>query len=434
MAVTQNLLNLNEYFKYTPGQKIIVNDLNILDVNDMEMINNSLMTVYDNTDVISTKPQCECGNLVGRYLIDHWCPVCGTQCKDAHDKVYPMIWLKALHPKMRFLNPAFYTMLSKMLDNNIDGLRWLSDDKYNPPVNLQPYLLHLKEILGNVRSYSNTIENIPKIINYLMTLSKFKDLNKQLNLVYLLDLYNNNPNEVFSDYLPIVNKKLFVRENTNKGVFVNLVVADAMEVVMGWIKTCSMVRINNGPVVDIESNPKLFKQYNTATIRTLSKLSEMCVSYFNKYVSQKSGILRKHVYGSRSHFTFRNVIVSRPGPHRHDQIVAPWVIGCSTFRPHLLNKLVHQRGFGYKDASMLIYRSVKKYDPLIGELLKELVNESPDPRGIPIILQRNPSLKRGSMIKGFISEFGTNPNEKAVSLSQLICKLGNGDGLIISHL
>lgn len=399
MAVTQNLLNLDEYFKFTPGQKIIVNDLNLLNVDDIETINKSLMTVYDNTDIISTKPQCECGNLSGRYLLDHWCSLCGTQCKDVHDKVYPIIWLKALHPRLKFLNPAFYTMLARLLDNSIDALRWLSDDKYNPPVKIQPYLMHLKEILGNVRSYSNTIENIPKIINYLMTLSKFKNPDKQFSLVYLLDLYNTNMKDVFSDHLPIVNKKLFVRENTNKGVFVNLVVADAMEVVMSWVKTCSMDKMsfNNPNLENGEIDSKLFKKYDLATIRTLSKLSEMCVSYFDKYVAQKSGILRKHVYGSRSHFTFRNVIVSRSGPHRHDQIIAPWVVGCSTFRPYLLNKLVHQRGFGYRDASNLILKSVKKYDPLIDELLQELVNEAPDPRGIPVLAQRNPNM-RGSYL------------------------------------
>lgn len=400
---------MDAYFRSTPGDKIIVNDLNFLSVDDIETINNSLMTVYNNTDVISTKPSCDCGNLTGRYLLGKDCPNCGTTCKDIHDKVYPILWLKSLTPELKFLNVNFWLMLSKLLDTKIDYLRWLSDPKYNPPVNVPPHIYAIQEMLGGVRSYSNMTSNIPRIITFLKSLPKFKDDEKQTNLNYLMELYQGSLNDLYTEYIPIVNKKLFVMENTTKGRFINLTAADAIEVVMGWLKICSIDEPND-------------KQKEIATARVISNLAILYNKYYEEYVAQKSGIFRKHVYGARSHFTFRNVIVARTGRHRHDEIIAPWVIGPTVFRPHLLNKLI-KRGYTFKEASALIYRAVKKYEPVIDELLTELLNESPGGT-IPIVLQRNPSLKIGSSLRLGIKEFGKDPAMYCIAFSQLSVKLG----------
>ena len=413
MAITQRILNMDEYFRITPGDKILINDLNFLSIDDVETINNSLMTVYNNTDVISTKPSCDCGKTSGRYVLNKTCPECGTECRDIYSKVYPILWLKSLTPNLKFCNVIFWLMLSKNLDAKIDYLRWLSDDKYNPPVKIPSYIFSIKELIGGERSYSNTMNNIPKIIMFLQSLTKFKDPEKQTMLQYMLDLYENSKNDIFTEYLPIVNKKLFVMENTFKGKFINLTASNAIEVVMRWLKVCSM------------DMPKP-KDQEIATARAISGLATLYGKYYDEHVAKKAGLIRKHVYGGRSHFTFRNVIISRSGRHRHDQIEAPWCIGPTVFRPHLLNKLI-KRGYSYKDASNLLYRAVKKYEPVIDECLEELVKESNDPRGIGVIIQRNPSLKIGSANRVYIEKFGKDPNEKIISFSQLTVRLGNGD-------
>ena len=419
MAVTQSILNMDAYFRSTPNDKIIVNDLNFFNIDDVDTINESLKTVYDNTEVISTKPSCDCGKLSGRYLLHKTCIECGTECKDVYSKVYPILWLKSLTPNLKFCNVDFWLMLTKNLDNKIDYLRWLSDDKYNPSIAKIPsYVYSIRDtILGGQRTYSNTMNNIPKIIMFLQSLPKFKNPEKQVMLSYMLDLYESSKQDIFSEYLPIVNKKLFVMENTYSGKFINLTASNAIEVVMRWLKVCSM------------DNPKP-KDQEIATARAISGLAGLFSKYYDEHVSKKSGIIRKHIYGGRSHFTFRTVIVSRAGAHRHDQIVAPWCMGPTVFRPHLLNKLI-KRGYPYKSASNLIYRSVKKYEPEIDELLQELVRESKDPRGIPIIIARNPGLKQGSAVKVYIEKFNLVPEEHVIEFSQLSVRLGNGKNFLV---
>lgn len=378
MAITQNILNLDSYFRSTPGDKIIVNDLNFYNVDNIETINNSLITVYNNTDVVSIMPSCDCGDYSGRYLLGKRCPNCGTECKDPYDKVYPLLWLKSLRPDLKFLNPAFWSMLAKLLDNNVDYLRWLCDDKYNPPVKINPYIHSIKKLIGDVRTYPNTMANLHKIIAYIKNISKFKTPDKQANLNYLMELYENSYNDLFTDYLPIINKKMFIMENTNKGKFITLSAADALEVVMGWLKIVS----------NEVQNPK---KQEIATARAISGLSTLYFKYLNEYVTQKSGIFRKHVYGTRSYFSFRNVITPRLGPHRYDEIEVPFSIGPTVFRPHILKKLVKQRGYTYKQATSMITRAVKKYDPVIDEVLQELIKEAPGGK-IPCSIQRNPKI------------------------------------------
>lgn len=414
MAITQRLLNLDKYFRTTDGDKIIINDLNYFSINDKDHINKALMTVYDKTDVLSTKPSCDCQYLQGRYLIGKVCPQCSTECREPGDKIKPLLWLKVLKPGTKFLNPTFWAMLSNILGGkNVDYLRYLCDTRYNPRGLKEPtHIIGIRNLLNNVRNYENTINHIPNILNYLLNISEYKEHDKQMNVRMLLELYENYKQDIFSEYLPIINKKLFVVENTTKGRFINLASSGVVNVVMSWLKVCSEETLTD-------------KQISNATASTVSNLAKLYETYYKTYLRKKHGIFRKNIYGTRSHFTFRFVIVSRPGKHRHDEIVAPWVAGVTAFRPHVLNKLV-RRGYTYKEASAMLYRAVKEYNSVIHDILKELIAESPE-KGIPILIQRNPSLKQGSSIRTRIVDFNPSPENLCIEFSQLIAKPPNAD-------
>jgi len=411
MAVSQSFTNFDTYFIATEGDKIIINDLNYYTLSDTELLNKNLMTVYD-SDSISTIPTCDCGYFKGNYKLNHMCSTCGTAVRDPFHKVKPYLWLKALDAEHLFINPTFWMMLKTAIHKKIDYLRYLSDPKFNPPIDLPPYIIGLKAIVGE-RTYSNLINNIENILVYLINHSAFKDYDKQETLKDVLSLYIYNKPKLYSSYLPIINKKMFVMENTNMGKFTNLAVSEVIDVVMLWIKTVS----------DDELTPK---RVSATTVNTISKLALLYDDYFDKYLLKKPGAIRKHIYGARSHFTFRAVIISIPGPHQHDEIHVPWSIGVTAFRPHLINKLVNQRGYKYKDASALLYRSVKLHSHIIEELLNELINDAPNKR-IPVILHRNPSLLQGSTQLVGISKFKNDPYDMCISMSILIAKSPNAD-------
>ena len=423
MAVTQEFLNLDTYFKSTTGDKIIVNDLNVLDLTDKETINNSLMTIYNNTDAISTVPTCDCGETKQAHNIGRDCPYCGSKCKEYESKIEPLLWLKTLDNNTKFLNPDFWLMVTKLLDKNLDYLRWMCDYQYNPPVQLPNFMIGVKEVLGNVREYNNTMAKLGDVFRYLLTHSKFKDKDKQETILLFIEIWDNKRDDLFSTFVPIINKKLFVMENTTKGAFVNLVVSDVLDLVMSWCKEANR---------DSSIGARTANKKGIVTAVTISKLAALYNKYFKDYVVQKIGMFRKHVYGSRSHFTFRTVIGSFPGKHEHDEILIPWGVAVTAFRPHIFNKLFNKYNYNGIECNSILIKAVKKYIPVVHEILDELIAESKY-KGIPCLAQRNPSLKQGSSQLVYITGFDIKPKKQGgydissmvTRFSQLIAKSPN---------
>jgi len=413
MAIVQDFLSMDAFFALTDNDKIIINDLSYFDVSDIELVNKSLMTIYD-TDVLSTVPRCECGELSAGYYLGMTCDSCGTVVKEANSRTQPLLWLKSLDSSIKFLNPAFWLTFKKMLHKNLDLVRWMSDAKYNPPVTIPPYMYGIRDILDGKRTYSNMLNHMEEIILYLIDHPKFKDVKKQQDLKDLLTIYRSDNHLIFSDYLPIINKKLFVVEKTTKGKFTNLVVSDVINVVMLWLKIGS------------SDNTSLAKM-ETATVSALSILSDLLMNYLKTMIIDKHGLLRKHVFGARINFTFRTVIVSISGPHEYDEIHIPWAVGVTVFRPYILNLLVNRYGYSVKKAKRDIVKAINIYDPVIDTILQTLINESPDGRGIPILTHRNPTLLQGSSLFTRITKVKTDVEDKTTAVSSLIIKYPNGD-------
>ena len=418
MAIDQHFIHLDLYFKTLEGDKVILNDLNFYSINDMDFMKKNIMMIYDNIDTISLKPQCECGRLTGRSLVNEICKVCGTKCLLPEDKVYPVVWLKAItvntedNMTIKFLNPAFWAMLSKTIHSKIDYLRYLSDSRSPMKLDqLTPEIVHIRDVIlqGN-RTYINFVSNIENIILYLSSLSKFKPKRDILDTI--LNIYRTKQNDLYSTYLPIFNKKMFVIEETKKGRFANIGSSSVLGVAVAWMKMCSDEDVT-------------LKKISNMTGYVVSELSKIGQNYFNQYLVKKTGIFRKHVFGARSHFTFRCVIVSIPGPHQHNGVIVPWIVGVTAFRPHVLNKL-SKRGYTLPQAIELINIACKTYVPVISEILDELIEEAPD-RQIKLITHRNPSLLQTSAQLVYIAAFKKDPHDYTLGISALIIKGPNGD-------
>jgi len=418
MAITKHILNQDAYFRRVTGDKIIINDLSFYSITDIEHINKSLMTVYD-SETFSTVPTCECGATKGVYNKGNLCLNCSTTCVDPKDNVQPLLWFKALRSDIPFVNPFFWTQFRLLINSKFDYLRWMCDPRYNPPSKPPAYLAGIRDILGGVRDYSVFINKIEEILLYFINHSAFKDPAKNIALQELLIDYREGKSDVFSTYLPIVNKKVFVMENTPMGKYTNLAVSDIIDSIMLWTKTVS----------DAEKLSPA--RLNVTTANIVSKLSGMYEEYYTKYLFKKQGSLRKHTIAARAHFSFRAVITSTPGKHAYDEIKLPYGLSIGLFRPHLFNKLVNQEGYSHKVANDLLMAKVKEFDPLIYKLLCELIQEAPLDRhgkpGIPCIIARNPTLMQGSMIAVRITEVLRDPDTYNMEMSALAVKSMNAD-------
>jgi len=169
---------------------------------------------------------------------------------------------------------------------------------------------------------------------------------------------------------------------------------------------------------------QIYKERTMA--RTVSDMAKLYEEHVKTYLSAKEGILRKHMYGTRSHFTARCVIASLPGPHRHDEVWLPWGVGVTLFRPHIIN-LLDKKGFAYKKINSKLFRAVQHYDEDIAMCLDELIKSSKYDKGIPLLVQRNPSLSQSSANAVYCSRFKKEVDDTTMNISIMLTKMFSGD-------
>jgi len=405
MPTIMTTKNLDDYYHST-SKHIVLNQLKYIEV-DASKLSEALYTKYN--EEISLIPSCEQGCTKGAWKLGKLCPVCGTEITNEFNNIDSVLWIEKFSNDLPLLNPYYWGKFRKLFKNNIDGVRWLTDTTYNPP-GIPPILFNLAGLM-NGRGYKKFIDNIPRILTHLKNNSIFRYNNKLGKIEALLKEYKKDKDKLFSRYVSLPNKRLFVMEMTNKGNYTSSMLADVIDVALYSIKLASL-------------DPNT-KKVENGVGNILSKLSILPETYIREKLAKKPGIIRKNIYGTRSHFTFRCVISSLPSYKDYDTIEVPWKILCSAFRPHVLNKLL-KMGYKYKDANALIYKSISKYDPVIDAIGKELIAENKE-KGIPVLFHRNPSLKQGSIQLVYITKFKSNMDDETISASMLIIKSPNGD-------
>lgn len=411
MAIYQELLNYNEVFSTLRHEPIIVNDLNTDSEADKEALKEAITSRYS-TDMMSILPSCHCGCIKGEHALGVVCHVCHTPVKSiVGEDIEPLLWYRRPVGVAPLMNPAIFIMLTKRLaKSGFSVLHWLMDTTYRTDVKPPAVLEQLLQI-GIKRGYNNFYDNFDFIIDTLFQMKDFNTkLKKQQDDLYIL--IKQERHKIFSDYIPLPNKSLLIIESTNVGKYIDPIIVKAVDA----IQMVTSIDVSSDCTQRIKEN---------RTLKALSKLCEFHISTYKDTLAPKPGLFRKHIYASRTNFSFRAVIVSRTGVHIYDEIEAPWGVGIAAFKPHLINKLL-KRGYRLNEANGLLLGHIECYHPLIDELLNELINESNE-HGITVIAQRNPSLLAGSAMTVRICKFKTDPTDHTVGLSILIVTPLNAD-------
>lgn len=279
-------------------------------------------------------------------------------------------------------------------------MNWLIDRTYRPTVKQPQVLIKLIE-LGIQRGYNNFVTNFDTIMNLLFSMRDFKS--KRDNEDYLQLLISTKRDHIFSDYLPLPNKSMLIIEKTNVGIYVDDIIVSAIDAIEMLV------------AIDRKYSDVSVKENRTA--KALDKLGDFYVNFYKTSLSPKAGQFRRHIFGTRTNFSFRAVITSLTDTHNYDEVEVPWGVGLTAFQPHMVNKLM-KYGMDFNSALGMLLGHVEKYHPLLDQFLNELINESPN-KGIDIILARNPSLLAGSTLKMRIVKFKTDPRDTTIGLSIL---------------
>lgn len=416
------------YWNRSRRDKVILNDLDNATEADRKKLEKLLYTRYDSTDFLSNIPSCGCGETTGAYaegLVGFVCPKCGTHVTNPlEQELEPLVWMRVPNGVNGLVNPNAWIMMKERFKlKGFDVIDYLTDRTYKASVRTPQELVQVDALLASLRierGMNNFIDKFDAIMAGLLNMKVFKKGTKKKEefdpFPHFIREYRTR---LFPKFIPVPNRVLFVLENTNLGEYGDLSMNGLMNAVS--------IMTN----IDSDLNRLSVSKKETRVVKMLDSLAIFFDDIYKNRLAPKEGWFRKHVFGSRSHFSFRGVIASLTDVHEYDEIHVSWGIGVSVLSLHLTNKLL-KRGWNNYEINNLLYEYAQKWHPLLDELFKELIAESPY-KGIPVIFQRNPSLERGSAQAMFITKVkgsAARPHDveiPTVSMSILAVKGFNAD-------
>lgn len=439
MGIYQEIIDHDDVFHngitHTP---IIVNDYDASTEEDLNKFRNLICTQYTaDIDLLNNPPSCDCGTITGTDNLKILCRVCNTEVKEALDQeLIPLVWIRKPIGIRKLINPVIWILLSDWFSaSRFNIIAWFCDTRYNPTVK-EPLVMKRVRALNFERGYNNFIDNFDVIMEALFQLREFRvkkivvhdeieddegvrdetiqfvDLPMQVE-PELYTLIKNNRHKIFCDYLPVPNRTLVVMEQSNSDYYADPIIPQLIDSVMSFVGIDKTTQRK----IDVAKNTAEDKIYSEITesaknvaLRTIENRTAKAISnwglFYHNFCSttaaKKEGIYRKHIFASRCEFSGRAVITSITEPHTLTEMHISWGIAITMMQSFVMNKLF-RRGYTPVNAMELITAYSTRYHPLLSEIFKELISESKY-GGIPCVMQRNPSLERGSMQLFFITK------------------------------
>lgn len=410
-----------------------VNDLDQNDVASRERLNDLLLTTYE-SDVLESVPVCSCGQLRGGTKDPNQvCDNCGTSISiPAEREIESSLWIRAPEGVVSLVHPLLLGYLERFFGSSGSSIiQYLMDPYYKPKK--RTVQLTLLEQSVHKRGLNYFVNNFDELFNFCLYGLGINKTRKQKDR--FISFIARNRDKIFPRALPIPSKITFIVESTPTGKFGDGTMDSALDAVR------TIGSISSG--IETLKEPQL----ESKAFRACLQLTNFYDVQYSKTLAPKPGWFRRHVFGTRPAFSFRAVISSLSERHRYNEVHLPWSLSVSLFKLHLRNKL-QARGYTPNWSNQYIQDHIETYSPLLDELFQEMIQESTDQAiresarrsdsilnflpdlpaelaydaGIPCVIQRNPSLKRLSAQRLFITKIKTDPSINTISLSVLVLK------------
>ena len=401
---------------------VYVNDLDTIVVENKQALNDLLITRYE-SDTLESMPICECKATYGAEKAGRICPECGhTVMVPTERPIESRLWIRAPKGVKGLINPLAWNILTKAFKvEGISMVEYLTGLVKPDPRKKPNSAIEKFRAIGVQPGINYFIDNFDMLIDFMLT-ARMTSKNR-VEREKLRAFIERNKLKFFPQALPIPSKLAFIVESTETGTFADSSMGDALDAVR------TITRLAHAPRA-----PSL-PERELAAARCCSQLATFYERQVSQALGPKKGLLRRHVFGSRPPFSCRAVITSIPEAHHYQEVHFPWGMSVQLFEEHLKSKL-DRLGYSFSVIRKILSRAVLTYSPLIDHLMKEIIAESPVgvtrengelAPGMPILLQRNPTLKRLSAQYVFITKVKTDPSINTISMSTLILKGPNAD-------
>lgn len=405
---TVRLVDFDELFANSQG-KIIPTRQELMKKTTVAEILKELF--LDETDM-SFVARCPNGCLVGGYFDGVTCPKCGelVTTKSSQDVAYSL-WVEMPDFAPPVLHPRAYTILSNYF--KLHRLN-LFDLLMSDPDNKLPSELAAWYIPG----WRNFYEQFDRLMTFLLDESSFvKTSAKQRDLPLIKEFIRVNRDQMFITKFPILDSTLHlitamgdIRCIDPSAQFIVKLIVDL---------SVAQYQYDHSPKSQTYINKVLSEIYATYHEYLDSVMMSKLVG-----TEPKNGYIRRNGMGVRCHWSCRAVISPIVKPHMGDELHMPWTATVKCMTLEIINLLVNRKGKSLSDALNQVTAAISSYDEEIHDILNTLIQECPY-KGLPILLDRNPSLILGSCQLMFVTE--VLPHDSVICISPMCITASNAD-------
>lgn len=412
MGWALRLVNLERDYQTSSFVPVLGNNFNVKTEDGRKALNDLIFTHYDG-DTLSTFPSCDGGHLRNVYNEGMICPICNTPVQAVTERpLESLVWLEPPRGVGPFINPAVWIMLSKALTyNQVNLLEYLVNPTYMIQGSVHKKVQQFQNLMAQykmergINYFHKHFDRIMQMLHDDKVLKGPKE-----DILEMIHMYRDC---VFTNHLPLPSKLGMITEKTAVNSYTDnaiLYAVDALRTITSAV---------HSPLV---LSPRLLQARAMQANGMLAKYHDI---FMRESLGTKEGLSRSHMFAGRLHHTFRAVIVSLSDNHEYDEIHIPWTIALMVLKIHIYNKMI-ARGMTPNECNKLYFEHLVVYNPVLDEILKELIAESPY-GGIPCTFGRNPTLVRGSIQMLRITKVRTNPEINSISLSTLVLTAPNAD-------
>jgi hypothetical protein len=384
VKVLGNILNLEEYFNSITSP-IIINNIPHKS-KYIDIITSYICDINDRSSLIIS---CKCGKYTGFFYEGKICEECNTEVvSNLVTNLKNEVWIQIPPSIGKVLNPMAYLVISDVLKHGNSSIKSYLEYVLNPnkplPDDLKPYFKD--------QGFKYFYENFDYVIDVFLNRYP-KTKNRKMNSI-LKVFIEKFRDRLFTGYLPVLSK--FLQPSNQKPGSNRIYVDKSLKEILKSI--ISLVMSKYAYILD-----KNYKSVEKLMWKTYSSYINYYYEVIKTKFSKKKSYFRKNIFGSRLHFTFRNVIAPVNDVHIGDEIHIPWKTGLNTFMFHVINILVNRMSFTPINAYNFIMDHFYQYHPLLDQIFQLLILESYF-KGLPVLQNRNPSLLTSNIILHFVTK------------------------------
>lgn len=321
--------------------------------------------------------ECSCGFWYGSIKKGSICPACGTKVRKVGDNFSYTGWI--ILQKHWYIHIAYYQsirfFIGSDLDNILNPKRIIDEDGFEHEVEKpkgQPYygigMMKFKEKFDEIMDfYLNKPQNKNKAEYYDDIMDHKDDVFAQSIPVYSTLL------RPFSE-----NQSTFSHESTNSSFMIINKIASKLNEQTRYAMQRNQTLPEDKLLYDLQCKLQVF----------YTKIIDI--------LKGKRGAIRT-LFGGRCNFSARDVIVGDP-KLRIDEITLPYKVLAVLLEPSIVNILHKSYSMTFNQAYEYWSKAYISRDQTVVDIINSLIKENESGRGLPMIINRNPTIAYGSIL------------------------------------